>query len=319
MRSIVTGGAGFIGSHLVDALITQGHEVLVIDDLSSGKEENLHSQARLEEIDIRNDALEKIIFSFRPQTIFHLAAQINIRRSIEEPLRDAQVNVLGSLMIIEAAKRVEARVIFSSTGGAIYGECERAAKESDLPRPLSPYGAAKLATESYLGAYSDLYLAQQAGHVALRYGNVYGPRQSAHGEAGVIAIFFEQFLAGITPTIFGDGSALRDYVYVSDVVNANISASKKELSGEIINIASGQSTSTKEIFDLASRIAEFRESPLGAPERLGELKSSRLDISKAKTLLDWQPQIDLIQGIERTWESYLLAKNLPPEAEGEQG
>src|SRR5213592_1003733 len=215
MRAIVTGGAGFIGSHATEALLARGDEVHVLDDLSKGKRENVPAGAELHEADIRRP--NEVFDAVRPVLVLHLAAQADVRTSVERPDYDADVNVLGTLRILEAARRHDAKVVFASTGGAIYGECDGPAPETAERRPLAPYGASKLCGEEYLATWNRLY---GTSHVSLRFGNVYGPRQEPHGEAGVIAIFMGLLQTGGTPTIYGDGRQTRDYVFVGDVVGA---------------------------------------------------------------------------------------------------
>ena len=220
MRAIVTGGAGFIGSHVVEALLARGDEVTVVDDLSNGKRENVPEGVPLVERDVRA-GLAEVFEEARPEVCFHLAAQVDVRVSVERPEHDASVNVLGTLEVLEAARAHETQVVFSSTGGAIYGECDGPATEEAERRPLAPYGVSKLAGEEYLAAYNRLYGTR---HVSLRYGNVYGPRQDPHGEAGVVAIFLGALAEGRAPRIFGDGSQTRDYVYAGDVARATLAA-----------------------------------------------------------------------------------------------
>ena len=244
MRALVTGGAGFIGSHVVEALVARGDEVHVVDDLSKGKREQVPAAATLHVHDIR-EPLDAIVRESGAQAIVHLAAQADVRVSVGDPAFDAAVNVLGTVNVIEAARLVGARVVFASTGGAIYGECERPARESDPCLPLSPYGAAKLAGEGYLGAFARLY---GAPHVSLRFGNVYGPRQDPHGEAGVVAIFLGRLREGAACRIFGDGSQSRDYVYVEDVARATLAALDGD-SGGVFNVGTGTATSVLELYD----------------------------------------------------------------------
>src|SRR5262249_42603645 len=213
MRAMVTGGAGFIGSHLVDALLARGDEVHVVDDLSTGSRENLAAAATLHELDIRDEALHELGARVRPQVVFHLAAQADVGTSVERPVFDAEVNVVGTVRLLEAARAVDARVVFASSGGAIYGECERPAREDDDPQPLSPYAASKFAGEQYLATWNRLY---GFGHVACRLANVYGPRQLPTLEGGVIAIFLDRLRDGQETEIFGDGNQTRDFVYVGD-------------------------------------------------------------------------------------------------------
>src|SRR3954471_1775933 len=223
MRAVVTGGAGFIGSHVVEALLARGDQVHVLDNLSKGKPGNVAAGAELHEADIRDP--DAVFDAVRPETVFHLAAQAAVRVSVERPHRDADVNVLGTLRILEAARRHDARIVFSSTGGAIYGECDGPAPETAERRPLAPYGTSKLCGEEYLATWNRLY---GTGHVSLRFGNVYGPRQEPHGEAGVVAIFMGLLQAGDMPTIYSDGSQTRDYVFVGDVVRAVLAAAHQD-------------------------------------------------------------------------------------------
>ncbi len=298
MRAIVTGGAGFIGSHVADALLARGDEVVVVDDLSTGRRENVPSGARLVEADVRDGSLGDLFREVEPHVCFHLAAQADVRVSVERPLLDASINVLGTVQVLEAARAVGARVVFASTGGAIYGECERPASEGDPARPVSPYGAAKLAGESYLATYSRLY---GAGHVALRYANVYGPRQDPHGEAGVVAIFFGRLARGEPCRIFGDGHQTRDYVYVGDVVSATLAAADR--AGGVYNVGTGRETSVWELYERCRRVAEVEGEAELAPPRLGELRRSVLDPGRALRELGWQAQVPLEEGLRRTWES----------------
>ena len=298
MRAIVTGGAGFIGSHVVDALLRRGDEVVVVDNFASGKRENVAAAARLAEVDIRDDAVEAVFDDARPDVCFHLAAQADVRVSVEQPAEDASVNVLGTVRVLEAARRNGAQVVFSSTGGAIYGECERPAVEGDPTLPVSPYGAAKLAAEEYLAAYNRLYW---TSHVALRFGNVYGPRQDPHGEAGVVAIFLGRLATGEPCRIFGDGRQTRDYVYVGDVVGATIAAAGH--AGGVFNVGTGIETSVLDLFERCRAVAGGGADAELAPARLGELRRSCLDPSLAGLELDWRVKTSLDDGLRATWES----------------
>jgi UDP-glucose 4-epimerase len=297
MRAIVTGGAGFIGSHVAEALVARGGEVHVLDDLSSGKPENVPAGAQLHEGDIRDPGA--IFDAVRPGLVFHLAAQASVSVSVAKPELDADVNVLGTVAVLEAARAHGAQVVFSSTGGAIYGECATPATE-DWPRqPLSPYGTSKLAGEEYLASWNRLHGTR---HVALRYGNVYGPRQDPHGEAGVVAIFLRGVADGRQPTIFGDGSQERDYVYVGDVARATLAATS--LDGGVLNISTGVPTSVLELVD-AMRSATGREiDPEHGPERLGDLQRSVLDPSLAARELDWRPEVSLEDGLRAAWQFF---------------
>jgi len=292
LRAIVTGGAGFIGSHVVDALLARGHDVLVLDDLSNGKPENVPEGARLEIVDIR----EPLDFE-GAEVCFHLAAQVDVRVAVERPEHDAQVNVLGTVNVLEAARRHGTQVVFASTGGAIYGECDGPVAEDAPRRPLSPYGVSKLAAEEYLAAYNRLY---GTSHVSLRYSNVYGPRQDPRGEAGVVAIFLGRLAAGEPPTIFGDGRQTRDYVYAGDVARATVAAAGK---GGVFNVGTGIETSVLELYELCRRVAGSELHAEHAEARLGELQRSVLDFTLAERELGWRPEVGLEEGLRRTWES----------------
>jgi UDP-glucose 4-epimerase len=295
MRAIVTGGAGFIGSHVADALLARDDEVHVLDDLSKGRRERVAEGAELHVADIRDPdaAFERA----RPTVVFHLAAQADVRVSVERPAYDADVNVLGTVRILEAARRHGARVVFASTGGAIYGECDGPASETAERRPLAPYGASKLAGEEYLATWNRLYGTQ---HVALRLGNVYGPRQEPHGEAGVVAIFMGLLRAGGMPTIYGDGAQTRDYVFVADVVAAMVAAAGHDAGG-VFNVGTGRETSVVDLYHAVQRAASVEREPEFAAARLGELQRSVLDISRAQRELGWRPQRSLDEGLAETW------------------
>jgi UDP-glucose 4-epimerase len=294
LRAIVTGGAGFIGSHVAGALVARGDEVVVVDDLSKGRRENVPDGAVLEVVDIREplgDLFEGA------EACFHLAAQADVRVSVERPDHDAGVNVLGTIQVLEAARRHGTQIAFASTGGAIYGECDGPALEEAERRPLSPYGVSKLAGEEYLAAYNRLYGTR---HVALRYGNVYGPRQNPHGEAGVVAIFLSRLAAGDAPPIYGDGRQTRDYVYAGDVAQATLAALGRE---GVFNVGTGQETSVVELYELCRRVAGSELEPVFADARLGELQRSVLDVSRAERDLGWRPETRLEDGLRLTWDS----------------
>ncbi len=296
MRSIVTGGAGFIGSHVVDALVARGDEVAVIDSLVHGKEENVASGAELHVRDIR-EPLDDIFDAVRPEAVFHLAAQADVRVSVEHPVEDAEVNVLGTVRILEAARRHGAQVVFSSTGGAIYGECVEPAREDSPCEPLSPYGTAKLAGEEYIRSFNRLYGTR---HIALRYGNVYGPRQDPHGEAGVVAIFLGALARGEQAKIFGDGLQTRDYVYVGDVARATTSTLGQD-SG-VFNVGTGRETSVVELYELCAKVAGSDTPAEHAPARLGELQRSFLDPERAAHELGFSAMVELEDGLRATWD-----------------
>ena len=296
MRAIVTGGAGFIGSHVVDALVAQGAEVAVVDSLVHGAKENVAARAELHVRDIR-EPLDDLFDAVRPEAVLHLAAQADVRVSVARPVDDAEVNVLGTVRILEGARKHGAQVVFSSTGGAIYGDCTKSAPEDSPCEPLSPYGTAKLAAEEYLRAYNRLYGTR---HIALRYGNVYGPRQDPHGEAGVVAIFLGALARGDQARIFGDGSQTRDYVYVGDVARATVAALGHE--GGVFNVGTGRETAVAELYELCARVAGSDLPAEHAPARLGELQRSFLDPTLAAETLGFRAMVDLEDGLRSTWD-----------------
>jgi len=296
VRAIVTGGAGFIGSHVVDALVAQGAEVAVVDSLVHGAQDNVATGAELHVRDIR-EPLDDVFDAVRPEAVLHLAAQADVRVSVERPVEDADVNVLGTVRILESARKHGAQVVFSSTGGAIYGDCTTSAPEDSPCEPLSPYGTAKLAAEEYLRAYNRLYGTR---HIALRYGNVYGPRQDPHGEAGVVAIFLGALARGEQARIFGDGMQTRDYVYVGDVARATLAALGHE--GGVFNVGTGRETSVAELYELCARVAGSDRTPEHAPARLGELQRSFLDPTLAADTLGFRAMVDLEDGLRSTWD-----------------
>jgi UDP-glucose 4-epimerase len=307
-RAIVTGGAGFIGSHVVDALLGDGYEVTVVDDLSSGEARRVAAAAELRELDIVEfDRLLALVEEVKPDAIFHLAAQASVVASVENPGRDCEVNVKGTLNVVESAGRVGAPVVFTSTGGALYGDdAPMPTSEERIPSPLSPYGASKLAAEAYVNTWS---LSSGIPHAVCRLGNVYGPRQSPHGEAGVVAIFSNHLYTGKAPKLYGQGKPTRDYVYVGDVVKALMAASGK--SGTY-NIATSVETDVATIWRELKQAAEQSDAKGGSadlaslePEladlRPGELQHSRLDIGRAEKELGWRPEVPLAQGLRQTY------------------
>jgi UDP-glucose 4-epimerase len=296
VRAVVTGGAGFVGSHVVDALLARGDEVVVVDSLVTGRRENVPRDADLRVQDVR-EPLDELFGEVRPEAVFHLAAQADVRVSVERPVEDAQVNVVGTVNVLEAARKHDAHVVFSSTGGAIYGECREPASETAPLLPISPYGVAKLAGEEYLRGFNRLY---DSEHVSLRYGNVYGPRQDPHGEAGVVAIFLGALADGQSPKIFGEGTQTRDYVSVGDVARATRLAAGQ--SGGVFNVGAGKATSVLDLFELCRRVAGSDIAATHAPARLGELQRSVLDPTLAARELGFEADVELEEGLRATWE-----------------
>jgi UDP-glucose 4-epimerase len=294
VRVVVTGGAGFIGSNLVDALVARGDDVVVVDDLSTGKRENVNGAARLVELDIRH-GLDGLFAETGPDICFHLAAQADVPTSVQRPDYDAEVNVVGSVRVLQAAGDRTA-VVFASTGGAIYGECQRPAQEDDPRRPLSPYGVAKLAGEEYLAAWNRLY---GTSHTTLRFGNVYGPRQEAGLEGGVVAIFLEAMAEGRETTIYGDGSQTRDFVHVDDIVAAALAAPG---SGGVFNVGSGVEVSVAELHARCRAVSGDDRPPRTAPARGGDVLRNALDIARIEQELGWEPQVQLDDGLRQTWD-----------------
>jgi UDP-glucose 4-epimerase len=300
VKILVTGAAGFIASHVADAYVGAGNEVVVLDDLSRGAKRNLNPKARFYQCDIRDrQAVESIFLAEKPGIVNHHAAQMDVRRGVREPHFDAQVNILGSLNVIESALAHGAhRFIYAATAGAGYGEPKQIPVPESYPiNPITPYGISKHTVEHYLFTFQFLYGLQ---YVVLRYGNVYGPRQSSQGEAGVFAIFSEQMLSGTQPVIYGDGQKVRDYVFVSDVVAANVAALANG-TNEIFNIGSGVATKDLEVFEqVRNLLGKTAVQPQYLPRRPGEIDRISLDISKAARLLDWAPQVPLAEGAQRT-------------------
>jgi UDP-glucose 4-epimerase len=303
VRTIVTGGAGFIGSHVVEALVARGDETHVIDNLATGKRENLVPEATLHEVDIRAD-LSALVARIAPDAIVHLAAQADVRVSVAEPSLDAAVNVVGTVNVLEAVRPIGVPIVFASTGGAIYGECQRPARESDPCEPLSPYGAAKLAGEGYLASFARLY---GAAHVSLRFGNVYGPRQDPHGEAGVVAIFLGRLHDGAACAIFGDGLQTRDYVYVGDVVHAVLAALAHGAPG-VFNVGRGEAVSVVDLYDACRTVAGSEARATFEPARHGELQRSVLDTKLLERELGVRATTTLEDGLHSTWEWVVAAR-----------
>jgi UDP-glucose 4-epimerase len=292
VRVAVTGGAGFIGSHVVDALVARGDEVVVIDDLSTGRREFVNDAATLVEHDVTEP------FHVDADVVYHLAAQADVGTSMERPQFDATVNVVGTVNALEAARIAGARLVFSSTGGAIYGEVERPAPEDAERRPVSAYGIAKLAAETYVAGWNRIH---GTGHVVLRFANVYGPRQSAELEGGVVSIFMERLARGEETLVFGDGEQARDFVYVGDVVAAVLAATDAD--GGTFNIGTGIETTVNELHRLCAQTVGVSAEARHVNARAGDARRSVLDVARAGNELGWRPQVTLEDGLRQTWES----------------
>jgi UDP-glucose 4-epimerase len=290
VRAVVTGGAGFIGSHVVDTLLARGDEVTVIDDLSTGRREFVNEAATL----VVHDLTEP--FEVDADVLYHLAAQADVGTSMERPQFDATVNVVGTVNALEAARAAGARLVFSSTGGAIYGEVERPAAEDAEPRPVSAYGIAKLAAEAYIAGWNRIH---GFGHVVLRFANVYGPRQSAELEGGVVSIFMERLARGEETLVFGDGEQSRDFVYVGDVVAAVLAASDAE--GGTFNVGTGIETTVNELHRLCAQTVGVEAETRHVAERPGDARRSVLDVTRAERELGWRAQTPLAEGLRLTW------------------
>jgi UDP-glucose 4-epimerase len=292
VRVTVTGGAGFIGSNLVDALVERGDRVVVVDSLSFGRREHVNPAATFVERDIRDD-----VDVDGSEVVFHLAAQTDVQTSVREPANDAEANVVCTVRVAEAALAAGARIVFTSTGGAIYGECAGPATEDSPRLPLSPYGIAKLCAEEYLGGFNRIH---GTSHVVARLGNVYGPRQAASLEGGVVAVFLDRFAGGVETVIFGDGLQTRDFVYVGDVVAALLAAADHERGG-VFNVGSGAESTVLALHEACATVAGASAEPLFAPARLGDLRRSALDVSRARTELGFTAATSLDQGLAATW------------------
>lgn len=301
-KILVTGGAGFIGSHLTDALIEKGHSVVIVDNFKSGNRKNLNPKAKLSEISILDPKVEAVFSAEKPDYIFHHAAQVSVIESISNSLEDAEINILGSLRMIELSRKYKLKkFIYANSGGARTGEPQYLPVDEKHPSVgLCPYGISKHTIEHYLEMYK---INEKFPYTILSYGNVYGPRQDAMGEAGVIAIFTHKMLNGQRPTIFGDGKQTRDFIYVKDLVRANLLALEKG-EGEMINIGTGKGASVNEIFAALKKAISFKEEAIYAPARLGEVLHTHMTVQHAKNVLGWSPEYSLEKGIQETVDSF---------------
>lgn len=318
MKIVVTGGAGFIGSNLTDYLLSQGHDVLVIDDFSTGNMSNLTTalslnekgtaELTIRELDIRDEKINKVVKSYKPDIVMHLAAQIDVRRSTQDPLFDCDVNLLGTIRLLDACVKSNVKkFIFASSGGCIYGEPDYLPADEEHPRrPESPYGLSKNAANDYLNYYHKLGIE----FAVLALGNVYGPRQDPLGEAGVVAIFINKMLAGEQTIIYGDGNQVRDFIYVNDVCKAFAAAIDKDIN-TLVNIGTGIGTSVNEIHSQLAEITSYRLSPVYEPPRQGEIYKTYLDCAKAQKLMGWQAKTELHKGLELTVESFIKVHEMP--------
>ena len=302
MKVLVTGGAGFIGSHLVDRLVMEGHEAVVVDNLATGKRRNINRAARFYKMDIQSWRLERVFRNERPNVVMHLAAQMDVRKSVEDPMFDAQVNVLGTLNVLQqAVKHGVRKVIFSSSGGAIYGEQEiYPAPEIHVTNPLSPYGLSKLCGEQYLSYYQRVSGLQA---VSLRYANVYGPRQDPEGEAGVVAIFIQKMLNNEQAVINGNGRQTRDFVFVDDVVEANLAMMGQDTQGTY-NVGTGVETSINDLFRILVQHTGSTSKEIHGPAKRGEQARSVIDNTKLRHEVSWEPRADLSDGLKKTVEYF---------------
>lgn len=298
MNILITGGAGFIGSHIADKLVEKNHQITIIDDLSCGRRENINKNAQFYKLSILSPNLDSIFKKYKPKIVFHQAAQKNVRVSVENPAKDAKTNILGTLNVLECCKTYNAgKIIFASSGGAIYGETNKLpTPKNRTPAPDSPYGVSKLSIEYYLRVF---YKIHGLSYIALRYSNVYGPRQDPKGEAGVIAIFIDNLLKNKKSTIFGNGRQTRDYIYVDDVVNANLSAMQKSVIGEF-NIGTGIETNVNDLFAKIAKLIGVDAQTSHGPKNPGEVARSCLNILKTRKELGWKPRVTLDKGLEKT-------------------
>jgi len=303
VKVLVTGGAGFIGSHVVDSLVNEHTEVVIIDNLSSGKEDNINKKSKFYKLDIQDSELERIFQNERPDYVSHHAAQKDVRISVSDPIYDAKINILGTLNILQNCVKYKVkRIVFASTGGAIYGEQEIfPAPETHSARPVSPYGVTKLTAEHYMHYYRTVH---GLDYVSLRYANVYGPRQDPLGEAGVVAIFIQKMFSGEQPIIYGDGGQTRDFVYVGDVAKANILAMRNNSGEHVFNIGTGVETSVNQLYDCLRHIVNPLAEKKYAPARQGEQRRSVIDSSLAENILQWRPEVLLEHGLKKTCEYF---------------
>jgi UDP-glucose 4-epimerase len=308
MKILITGGAGFIGSNIADEMIKKGHKIIIIDNLSSGKKENINPKAKFYKVDIYDKKAVSAVFKKeKPEILIHHAAQIDVRKSVSDPVFDAQVNIIGSINLLSACiENKTKKVIFASSGGTVYGECAlKAPDEKSFPNPLSPYGIAKHSVENYIKFFNAIYGLK---YTILRYANVYGPRQDPHGEAGVVAIFSNAMLSNKDIKIFGDGKQTRDYVFVSDVARANIIALTKG-DNEIINIGTNKLISVLDLIRIMTKETKYAKTPRKFPKRDGELFRSFLNINKAAKVLNWKPKMTIENGIKKTIEFFKTKEN----------
>jgi len=306
MKILITGGAGFIGSHIQDALIELGHEVAIVDSLRSGKTENVHPKAKFWQVDIRdNQKLPEVFAEFKPEIVYHLAAQNEVPHSMSHPQEDIDINILGGFNLLECCKANNVKkLIYSNTGGAYYGEVPDSSlpitEDEPIKKPSSFYGVSKATFEQYLKLYSTVF---GLSYVSLRYANVYGPRQAGNKEAGIIAIFTTKMLEGVTPTIFGDGGHTRDYVYVGDVVAANIKA-LTYTQNDYFNICTSVETSNNQVYEALEAVLQTGKPAKYGPDRPGDVRRNVLSNTKAKKLLNWSPEVSLKDGVQKTVEFY---------------
>ena len=303
MKILVTGGAGFIGSTVVDAYVQHGHQVVVVDNLVTGRFSNLNPAVTFYQLDIRSSNLPQIFEKERPEVVNHHAAQMDVRRSVSDPLYDADVNVKGSLNLLECARKYDVKqIIYSSSGGTVYGEPEYLPCDENHPiRPICPYGGTKYMMELYLYIYREMY---GLNYVIFRYPNVYGPRQDPKGEAGVVAIFTGQMSRGEQVVIHGDGEQERDFVYVEDCARANVLALANRKGGHVYNLGAGEPTSINQIFATLKTITHYQKEPVYGPARLGETRRIYLDAAKAELELGWKPAVKLYEGMEKSVSYY---------------